>query len=369
MPSSREASTWFQRILLPGFAFKAVVIGGGYATGRELATFFLPSGPRGGLYAMCLSMLIWSVVCALTFLFAYQTQSLDYRTFFQNLLGPFWPAFEIAWILALLVILAVYAAAAGAIVQAVFGCPPIWGSLFLMVGIALFAVWGNDAVERLFKYVTFFLYGTYLVFVVLGFSQFGERSLTALAAGAPTTGWIGGGFTYAGYNIIGAVIILPMIRHLSSRRDALIAGLLAGPMAMIPALLFFLCMIAFYPEIASNPLPSDYLLEQLQWPAFRIVFQMMIFAALLESSTGGIHAINERVARALQTTGRTLSTGARLALTCTVLIVAVVVATRFGLVALIASGFRWLSYAFLAVYVAPLATIGLLRIARFRVSG
>ena len=42
-------SSWFQRYLLPGFAFKAVVIGGGYATGRELAEFFLPSGPRGGL--------------------------------------------------------------------------------------------------------------------------------------------------------------------------------------------------------------------------------------------------------------------------------------------------------------------------------
>ena len=44
--------SWFQRFLLPGFAFKAVVIGGGYATGRELAEFFLPSGPWGGLAGM-----------------------------------------------------------------------------------------------------------------------------------------------------------------------------------------------------------------------------------------------------------------------------------------------------------------------------
>ena len=34
--------------MLPGFAFKGVVIGGGYATGRELAEFFLVSGPQGG---------------------------------------------------------------------------------------------------------------------------------------------------------------------------------------------------------------------------------------------------------------------------------------------------------------------------------
>ena len=42
----------------------AVVIGGGYATGRELAEFFLPSGPWGGLAAMLLAMLLWSIICA-----------------------------------------------------------------------------------------------------------------------------------------------------------------------------------------------------------------------------------------------------------------------------------------------------------------
>ena len=58
------SATWFQRYLLPGFAFKAVVIGGGYATGRELVEFFLPSGPRGGLLGMLLAMAIWSAAIA-----------------------------------------------------------------------------------------------------------------------------------------------------------------------------------------------------------------------------------------------------------------------------------------------------------------
>ena len=54
----KTASSWFQRFLLPGFAFKAVVIGGGYATGRELAEFFLANGPRAGLAAMLLAMVV-----------------------------------------------------------------------------------------------------------------------------------------------------------------------------------------------------------------------------------------------------------------------------------------------------------------------
>ena len=81
-PATAAGSSWFQRFLLPGFAFKAVVIGGGYATGRELAEFFLPSGPWGGLAAMLLAMLLWSIICATTFAFARAMQAFDYRSFF-----------------------------------------------------------------------------------------------------------------------------------------------------------------------------------------------------------------------------------------------------------------------------------------------
>jgi len=353
----------FDRLILPGFAFKAVVIGGGYATGRELAAFFLPAGPRGGLYGILFAMAIWSAVCALTFLFAHQTKSLDYRTFFRHLLGPFWPIYEIAYFLAIIVVLAVFAAAADSIAQTVFGLPAMVGALALMAAIAAMASFGNETVERLFKYVTFFLYGTYAIFVLLVLTRFGGQVITAFATPTPTTGWAMGGLTYAGYNIIGAIVILPVTRHLTSSKDALIAGLLAGPFAMLPAILFLLCMVAFYPAIEAQTLPSDFLLEQLNLPLFRIVFQLMIFSALLESGTGCVHAINERVATAYQQkNGLSLSNKARLAITAAVLVGSVFVAGRYGLVALIAQGFKWLSYTFLAVYVLPLATLGLWKI-------
>lgn len=356
----------FRRLILPGFAFKALVIGGGYATGRELVTFFLPSGPRGGVYAMLLCMLIWSVVCALTFIFAVQTGSRDYRTFFRHLLGPFWPTFEVAFALALILIIAVYAAAAGAIGHALFGWPPIAGILLLMASIALIAASGNEGVERLFKYATIFLYATYVVLVVLGIKHFGHRSIEAFAVHTSTAGWVKGGITYAGYNMLGAVLVLPVLRHVTTRKDALVAGLLAGPMAMVPALLFFFCLVAFYPGISGATLPSDFLLRAIDLPAFRLLFQCMVFAALLESATGGIHAVNERIGTAYRAaTARQLPAAARLAITCLILGGSVFIAARFGLVALIASGYRWLSYAILAIYVLPLLSFGAWRILRF----
>ena len=358
-------SHWFERFLLPGLAFKAVVIGGGYATGRELASFFLPSGPWGGLWAMLLATAIWSTVCAITFLFALRTSSRDYRTFFKNLLGRFWPVFEVAYLAALMVILSAFAAAAGAIGSAVLGLPPLAGALTLVTLIALVAAWGNEAVEQLFKYVSFLLYGTYAVFVVLSLLKFGDRIGTAFATPTPTTGWAVGGLTYAGYNIIGAIIILPVTRHLTSRKDAVVAGALAGPLAMLPAVLFFVVMTGFYPGIQQQTLPSDFLLSELGVPAFRLLFQAMIFAALLESGTGGVHAINERIAQAYERApGRTFSKTLRLAVTVAILAGSVFVADRIGLVRLIADGYRWLSYVLLAIYVAPLLTLGIWRLSR-----
>ena len=357
--AAQGTGSWFQRFLLPGLAFKAVVIGGGYATGRELAEFFLPSGPQGGLLAILLAMIIWSAVCTVTFCLARSTASWNYRTFFMNLLGPFWVVFEIAYLLFIILILAVFGAAAGAIGQALLGWPTLVGTCCLIASISVVAAFGNVSVERLFKWVSFFLYGVYAVFVALSLFSFGDRIRMHLTAAAPMHGWVSGGLTYASYNVVGAVIILPVLRHLRSNKDAVIAGALAGPLAMIPALLFFVCMIAYYPSIGAESLPSDFLLRQLNFPAFHFFFQFMIFLALLESGTGCVHAINERVAQAYAARGRALSRLARLGITGALLVGSIFLAARFGLVTLIARGYRGLAYLFLAVFVLPVMTVGL----------
>ncbi|HVR90321.1 MAG TPA: hypothetical protein VHG29_04400 [Novosphingobium sp.] len=360
-------ATWFQRFLLPGFAFKAVVIGGGYATGREIAEFFLPSGPWGGLAAMVLATAVWSIVAALTFALSHELRAYDYRSFFAGLLGRGWIAFEIAYVLFVILVLAVFGAAAGAIGAAMFGWPDLAGTAALAVCIASFAAFGNASVERLFKYVSFLLYGVYAIFLVLALTSFGDRIASHFAVPASFEGWALGGLTYASYNAVGAVVILPVLRHLTSRRDALVSGLIAGPLAMAPAILFFVSMIAFYPAIAEETLPSDFLLVQMNVPAFHLLFQVMIFAALLESGTGSIHAINERIATVWRKRrGRELDVRTRGIIAAVLLIGCMFVAQRFGLVALIANGYRALAYTLIALYLLPLLTIGVYRLFKHR---
>ena len=76
----RSAST---RWLLPGLGVKAVVIGGGYATGRELAEFFLSRGPWGGLFAILFATLLFSIFCSLTFVAARRFETLRLQELLQ----------------------------------------------------------------------------------------------------------------------------------------------------------------------------------------------------------------------------------------------------------------------------------------------
>jgi uncharacterized membrane protein YkvI len=339
-----------------------VVIGGGYATGRELAEFFLPSGPLGGLLATLVATVVWSVVCALTFAFAFTYQLLDYRAFFGRLLGRGWICFEITYLLLVLVILSVFGATTGAIGQALFDWPPLAGTALLLVAIAVLVAIGAKVVEPLFKYVSVLLYATYAVFLLLSLTRFGARISTVLQADHLGSGWLLGGISYAGYNSVAAVVILPVLRHLTSRREALLAGIIAGPLAMLPGLFFFLCMTAWYPEIARSTLPSDYLLMKIDMPVVRLLFQCMIFFALLESGCGVVHAIMERVRRALRArSGRDPGMAVRAGATLLILGLCVFAAQGIGLVGLIAKGYRFISWILIVIFIIPIVWVSLFR--------
>jgi uncharacterized membrane protein YkvI len=356
-----KRSTWLQRYILPGLAFKAVVIGGGYATGRELAEFFLPSGPTGGLLAVLVATVVWSVVCALTFVFANRFQLLDYRAFFGKLLGRGWFLFELTYFALVLVILSVFAAASGAIGQALFGWPLLVGAGLLLTAIAVFVAIGSKAVEPLFKYVSLLLYATYAIFLSLSLWKFGPE-IGAHLKTAVGPGWLIGGITYAGYNAVAAVVVLPVLRHIHTQRDALIAGVIAGPLAMLPGLFFFLSMIAWYPEVGQSTLPSDFLLMKIGIPVVRLLFQAMIFFALLESGVGAVHAIMERARHALRArTGHDANLFMRGVITLLVLVIAVSAAQGVGLVDLIAKGYRLISWILIAIFILPIIIVSIWR--------
>jgi uncharacterized membrane protein YkvI len=356
-------SEFWQRYLLPAFTFMSVVIGGGYATGRELVEFFMPAGPIGGLLGMAVTAVIWSVVFALSLELARSTHSFDYRSFFQQLLGRGWVLFEVAYLALLLLILAVLGAACGEIAKDIANVPPWTGTVTFLALIALLSWLGTNAIEAFFSAWGIVLVIAYIVFMLVCLSVFGDRiHHTFATAGGPGEGWFRGGVTYAGYNIAVAPALLFCARHQTRRRDTLIAGALAGPIAILPAIVFYVAMQARYPEIAAEAIPLQMLLHALDQTWLSVGMQIAIFGTLVQTGIGVLHGFNERLLGARTDTDSTPIRRMRLGVSLALSLTAIVLATRIGLITLIAQGYGYLAWVIIAIYALPLLTVGVWRI-------
>jgi uncharacterized membrane protein YkvI len=363
MSAPSPSSTWFQRLLLPGFVFQSVVIAGGYGTGREIAEFFLKLGPAAGLVAMLVATVVWSAVCAASFEFARVFRHYDYRRFFRELLGRGWGLFELCYLLLLAIILAVIAAAAGGMLRDTFALPYAVGVIGIIVAIGWLVFAGSTAIERVLAVWSFVLYAVYVIFFVWSLTASGGVGSLAPAETAPRGHWLVGGLKYAAYNLAVIPAVLFAVRHARSRSDAVAAGFLAGPIGMIPGFLFYLAMVPHYAAVVDAAVPAAYLLQQLHSRAFTIVFQIVLFGTLIETGTGMIHAVNERIAGVYEDRGQALRRGLRPVVAVAMLVTAAVL-SRFGLVALIARGYGTLTWAFLIVFVVPILTMGIWKIYR-----
>lgn len=354
----------FRTYILPGFVFQSVVIGGGYATGRELIEFFFRSGPIGGVLGMLVAGSTFSVVLAVSFEFARLSKAYDYRTFCRALLGRGWFLFEICYFIQLLLVLAIIGSAAGQIAFATFGLPTIVGTLGLLVPIGILTFNGSELIKKFLAGWSFLLYTVYFVLFILTFKILGPEISSTYEQSSIGQGWISGGILYSGYNLSVVPAVLFAVSGLRNRRETIGAGLIAGAIAIIPAILFFIAMMGKYPEIGDQPVPATYLMSALGIPWFDYVFQIVIFGTFVETGAAMLHAINQRLEATFAERGKILSRAARPVLALSFLIMAIIAAELFGIVALIANGYGMLTIAFIAVLVIPILTLGVWKVVR-----
>lgn len=359
-----SVTTAFRRYLLPGFVFQSLVIAGGYGTGRELVEFFLKFGPLGGLLGMTLvAMVVWSAVCIASFEFCRVFDAHDYRTFFRRLLGRGWIVYEICYVALVLVVLAVIAAAAGAILNETFGLPYYLGVTGMMAAVGFLVFKGSSVIEGFLAFWSFLLYAVYIVFCILCFTRFGTEITGAFQGGEIHPGWAFGGVRYAAYNLGIIPAVFFTLRHAERRRHTVISGALAGPVAIIPGILFYIAMVGQYPHIVDQPVPANYLLSVLGFRTFQLVFQVVLFGTLIETGTGLIHAVNERIASVYKDRKDEMPGLMRPAVALGFLLAGAGLA-RFGLIDLVARGYGTLTYLFLFVFVLPVLTVGVVKVFR-----
>jgi uncharacterized membrane protein YkvI len=349
------------RLITPGLIFQSILIAGGYGTGAELSEFFFPSGSLGGLLSMCVTLVCFSVVAAVTFEFSRVFKVYNYRDFFKKLIGPFWIAFEICYLILLLLVLSVVVAAAGAMLNDLFGFTKWIGIVLLCAGVAYLIIAGTKTLVKVLSLWSYILYAVYIVFMVLCVAKFGgaiAEQLTVVKEINP--GWIVGGGRYAFYNLACVVFILYTVTEMETRNEAIASGIIAGAIGIIPGVMLFITMTGQYPAILGTTVPMNLIFEKINLRWFHIIFMLVLFGTFIETGAGFIKAVTERLEGQFHT-----AEVQRKWLTPLVTVVCLLlgmVISNFGLTGLIAKGYGTITWGFFVVYIIPLLTLGIYKL-------
>lgn len=214
------------------------LVGAGFASGRELATFFAPFGPWGLLGAALAGLGLGGGGLALVRR-ARQTGASSYTSLLSLAPRPLGSLLAAALHLFLFASLAIMLSAAGSLVEDQLRLPRAWGIAILAV-VALACCWGRTP-----GYVRT---SAPLALILLGLLLL--TSLASLATPAPHVSlaspghlamvqrWWWSAALYAGYNLLLGAAVLPTLASTGSAADkgALLGGSLVGLTAAVGTL-------------------------------------------------------------------------------------------------------------------------------------
>ena len=355
---------WFKKYLLPGLIFQSVTIGGGYGTGRELVEFFLTQGPKNGYFGMITSMLVWSLVMAISFELARIGKNYNYRTFLRSLLGKGWGIYEMLYLAMMILVISVVGSAANELLSEMFGISELLGTIIIMVIIAAIAFYGGKVIERFLSVWSIALYAVYIILFVAVWYLYDQQIIDALKIEQTESQWFMNGLRYAGYNIAVVPALLYSVSYIETRKEAVLSGVIAGMVGIIPAFLFYTALLSHSTEVLDQSIPANFILEKLNNPFFQVVFQIILLGTFIETGVGFIHGFNERIASVYLEKGKEMPQWLRLVIALILFIIAIYFANTVGLVGLIAEGYGTITWGFWVIFVVPVLTYGIWKIVK-----
>lgn len=361
----------FGKYLLPGILLQSVLIGGGYATGREIVSYGAKFGAKGWVAGIGI-LIGFAVVAVLTFEISRLYKTYDYKSMIKVLIGPAWPLFDVAYVLMMILVIAIMASASGSIVEQTTGLN-YWTGVVLLVAVTGGLMFFGDAlIERFETWGTVLLYAGYIIFsgmvIVNGHDNITRVMATSDMSYTGETGilpvlWIG--VIYVAYNLCVYPASMFSLKRQESRKQCVVSGLLAGVLMTIPWFLTYFSLMSFYPseEVLGAQIPWLVMMNSIGAPAIcSVAFGVVMGWTLIETSTGVIHALLGRINVGLAEINKKELDSKKQAVITVVILVSACLMSKFGIIALIEKGYTAISYAFMVLYLVPILTIGVYKI-------
>jgi len=351
-----------KRILLPGIILQSVLIGGGYATGREIVEYGGKFGAGGWISGLAI-FVGFSFISILSIEACRQWNVYDYKSLLKKMIGSGWIIYEIVYLMLAILIIAVMAAAAGEILYETVGFSKWIGVLLIVSLVGLLNYKGDEVIAKLETIGTIALFGAYILFAVLVFSTRGESILavfstwdTSYLPEAPSIGLlIWTGILYVGYNLAVYPASFFTYTGIQTKRESILAGIISGLLMTIPWFLTYFAILAYYPDknVLAGTVPWLTMLAPFH-PIMIIIFGIVVGWTLVETATGMIHAFIHRIEKeATERSGQPMKKMTKAYISVAALVASLLLA-QVGIIDLVSKGYEIMAYAMIAVYGIPL---------------
>jgi uncharacterized membrane protein YkvI len=362
MASLNPNASLLKRILLPGIILQSVLIGGGYATGREIVEYGGKFGASGWISGLAI-FFGFSLISILSMEACRLWQVFDYKSLLKKMIGQGWIAYEIVYLMLAILIIAVMAAAAGEILNHTLGFSRWVGVMLIVVLVGFLNYKGDEVIAKLETIGTIALFGAYIIFAISVFSTRGfaiaetfAKWDTSYLPEAPHVGillWTG--ILYVGYNLAVYPASFFTYKNIRTRRESILAGFISGLLMTIPWFLTYFAILAYYPEkeVLAATVPWLKMLAPFH-PAMIVIFGIVVGWTLVETATGMIHAFIHRIEKELTERHSAPMKKINKAYISIAALFAALLLAQVGIIDLVAKGYEMMAYAMIAVYGVPL---------------
>jgi len=291
-------SQWFQ-VLVIAATYVGTVVGAGFATGKEIVTFFSTHGALGTLGIVVSGFLfIW--VGTKVMVISARINAYSYQEFNQHIFGKrFGKVINLLVFIVVLCITSVMLSAAGAVFSEQLGLSNELGiiiTLILMYAVVL------KGLNALFALNSYFIPMLIIVTIFIFISNFSGQSHLLFEQMIPTQlpdnlSWISSPFIYAAFNMMSALVVLvPLGNQIQNERLLKLGGFLGG------FCLFFILMtlhliLSVNTQFFANEIPMAEIVTLLGG-FIHGLYLFLIYGEIFNTVVGNVFGL----ARQLQTT-------------------------------------------------------------------
>ena len=350
----------FRVILIPAGVFVSVMFGGGAATGLEITTFMSSNGPVGGLVAISIVALLYSVMVFLCYEVARLRRAYDYQSFAVIILGSkAWLIYEVSITLAMFGVVA-YSTTGGATALADFmGVSRFGVTAVILLAVAFLVFQGRRMVEVSMLLTTLLLLGASLL-VAIGtitgnsgevLGQLQDTTFDFPALGKRV--WV--------YTVVISAyipIILYAAKDLKSRAEVAFASVASGIAIMLPFAAMHLSFLARFPEVLDQEVPNAWIAEQAMPGWFAGFFVVVLNVVILQTAVGVVQGVIERLDSWSQASRERSLSKSQHAIVAAVILLAALALSGFGVQRLLGWMYSISYWLFLLILFVPLVLVG-----------